>query len=179
MHTHDFNLMEARGNVGVASGDSEARGKKYSDFLHMPHGLNGFFDYEEGMAYARKVGKPVILDFSGHGCVNCREMEANVWSDKEVLRILNDEYVIISLYVDDKKELPESEWITLPNGKVLKTLGKINANFQTTRFGVNGQPYYILLDNDGKELGQPRGYNLNVQEYINFLNEGVAKYKSR
>ena len=179
MHTHDFNLLEARGNVGVASGDSEARGKKYSDFLHMPHGLNGFFDYEEGMAYARKVGKPVILDFSGHGCVNCREMEANVWSDKEVLRILNDEYVIISLYVDDKKELPESEWITLPNGKVLKTLGKINANFQTTRFGVNGQPYYILLDNDGKELGQPRGYNLNVQEYINFLNEGVAKYKSR
>jgi len=179
MHTHDFNLMEARGSVGAVVGDSEARGKKYSDFLHMPHGLSGFFDYEEGMAYARKVGKPVMLDFSGHGCVNCREMEANVWSDKEVLRILNDEYVIISLYVDDKKELPESDWVTLPNGKVLKTLGKINANFQTTRFGVNGQPYYILLDNDGNELGQPRGYNLNVQEYIDFLNDGVAKYKSR
>lgn len=179
MHTHDFNLMEARGGVSATGGDSEARGKKYSDFLHMPHGLNGFFDYEEGMAYARKAGKPVLLDFSGHGCVNCREMEANVWSDKEVLRILNDEYVIISLYVDDKKELPESEWVTLPNGKVLKTLGKINANFQTTRFGVNGQPYYILLDNDGKELSQPRGYNLNVQEYIDFLNDGVAKYKSR
>ncbi len=179
MHTHDFNLMEARGSVGAVVGDSEARGKKYSDFLHMPHGLNGFFDYEEGMAYARKVGKPVMLDFSGHGCVNCREMEANVWSDKEVLRILGDEYVIISLYVDDKKELPESDWVTLPNGKVLKTLGKINANFQTTRFGVNGQPYYILLDNDGKELGQPRGYNLNVQEYIDFLNDGVAEYKSR
>ncbi|MDE6483176.1 MAG: thioredoxin family protein, partial [Rikenellaceae bacterium] len=179
MHTHDFNLMEARGGAGAVTGDSEARGKKYSDFLHMPHGLNGFFDYEEGMAYARKAGKPVLLDFSGHGCVNCREMEANVWSDKEVLRILGDEYVIISLYVDDKKELPESEWVTLPNGKVLKTLGKINANFQTTRFGVNGQPYYILLDNDGKELSQPRGYNLNVQEYIDFLNEGVAKYKGR
>lgn len=175
MHTHDFNLMESRPAGQSVSGD--AQGKKYSDFLHMPHGLSGFFDYDEGMAYARKVGKPVLLDFSGHGCVNCREMEANVWSDKEVLRILGDEYVIISLYVDDKKELPQSDWVTLPSGKVLKTLGKINAHFQTTRFGVNGQPYYILLDNEGRQLAPARGYNLNVKEYVDFLNSGVAKYK--
>lgn len=179
MHTHDFNLLEAAGSQSVSSADVEARGKKYSDFLHMAHGLNGFFDYEEGMEYARKVGKPVLVDFTGHGCVNCREMEANVWSDKEVLRILNQDYVIISLYVDDKKELPESDWVTLPNGKVLKTLGKINAQFQAERFGVNGQPYYVILDNEGKELVEPRGYNLSVPGYIDFLNSGVAKYKEK
>lgn len=176
MHTLDFNLSE--GVAYTKGGDGEQIKAKYSDFLHLPHSLNGFFDYEEGMAYAKKVGKPVLIDFTGHGCVNCREMEANVWSDSQVLQMLRNDYVIIALYVDDKKELPESEWKTTESGKVLKSIGKINADFEAKRFGVNGQPYYVLLDNDGKEMAPPRGYNLNVQEYVKFLEDGVKTYKS-
>ena len=176
MHTLDFNLSQGTG--AVAAPQEQIRGK-YSDMLHLPHGLQGFFDYKEGMEYARKAGKPVFLDFTGHGCVNCREMEANVWSDPQVLSILKNDYVIIALYVDDKVQLPESEWVTGRNGKTLKTLGKINAEFQAQRFGVNGQPYYVLLDNEGETLLPPRGYDLNVESYVRFLQEGLARYKAR
>ena len=175
MHTLDFNLSQGTG--AAAAPQEQIRGK-YSDMLHLPHGLQGFFDYKEGMEYAKKAGKPVFLDFTGHGCVNCREMEANVWSDPQVLSILKNDYVIIALYVDDKVQLPESEWVTGRNGKTLKTLGKINAEFQAQRFGVNGQPYYVLLDNEGETLLPPRGYDLNVDSYVRFLQEGVARYKA-
>ena len=117
---------------------------------------------------------------TGHGCVNCREMEANVWSDPQVLKILRDEYVIIALYVDDKKELPKEEWITSSyDGKVKKTIGKIYADFQISRFNVNAQPYYVLLDHEGKELIAPRAYNLNVDEFVAFLKAGVTEFKKR
>ncbi|MFI3267377.1 MAG: cytochrome c biogenesis protein CcdA [Rikenellaceae bacterium] len=175
VHTLDFDLTKGSAGVSVEK-PKEMVGAKYSDFLHLPHNLNGFFDYEEGMAYAKKVGKPVLLDFTGHGCVNCREMEANVWSDSQVLDILRNDYVIIALYVDDKKELPESEWVEKSNGKVLKTIGKINADFQASQFKVNGQPYYVLLSDDGKELSAPRAYDLSVQGYVDFLNKGVETF---
>ena len=180
MHTLDFNLYDQQtsGNSNNNS-NSEKITAKYSDFLHLPHNLEGFFDYNEGMAYAKKVGKPVFIDFTGHGCVNCREMEANVWADPRVLDILRNDYVIIALYVDDKKELPESDWITTSSGKVLKTIGKINADFQAKRFNVNGQPYYVLLDNDGEMLAPTRGYNLDVNGYIQFLEDGLKKYKEQ
>lgn len=129
------------------------------------------------MEYAKEVGKPVFLDFTGHGCVNCREMEANVWSDATVQRILRDNYVIIALYVDDKKQLPEADWVTAPDGKVRKTLGKINAAFQIERFGINAQPYYVLLDNEGRPLVTPRSYDLNVNGFVNFLESGLDAYK--
>ena len=181
----DFNLSAAgNGTAGSAAGavstldrsKIEGGAPKYSDFLHLPHGLEGFFDYDEGMQYAREVGKPVFLDFTGHGCVNCREMEANVWSDPNVQKLLRDNYVIIALYVDDKKQLPESEWVTTADGKVRKTLGKINASFQIERFGINAQPYYVLLDNTGKPLVTPRSYDLNVNGFINFLESGLKAY---
>ena len=180
MHTLDFNLYDQQtsGNSNNNS-NSEKITAKYSDFLHLPHNLEGFFDYNEGMAYAKKVGKPVFIDFTGHGCVNCREMEANVWADPRVLDILRNDYVIIALYVDDKKELPESDWVTTSSGKVLKTIGKINADFQAKRFNVNGQPYYVLLDNDGEMLAPTRGYNLDVNGYIQFLEDGLKKYKEQ
>lgn len=162
----------------VSANSSSAESVKYGDVLHLPHGLQGFFDLEEAEAYARKVNKPIFIDFTGHGCVNCREMEARVWSDAGVQQILRDEYVIVALYTDDKMVLPESEWVTTDSGKVLKSLGKINSHYALTRFGVNAQPYYILQGRDGNLLAAPRGYDLDVEGFKKFLNEGVAAYRN-
>lgn len=165
-------------NTAAASASSNGSiGKaKYSDFLHLPHGLEGFFDLKEAEAYAAKVGKPIFIDFTGHGCVNCREMEARVWSDPEVLDILRNEYVICALYADDKKELPESEWVTTDAGKVLKSLGKINSYYALKTYGVNAQPYYVLQGADGQPLVDPRGYDLDVAAFVQFLRSGVEAY---
>ena len=191
--THDFDLNKIiRDNTRLVMGSgatipsgenpsAEICDKpKYSDFLHLPHGLDGFFDYEQGMACARKLGKPVFIDFTGHGCVNCREMEANVWSDPKVLQRLRNEYVVIALYVDDKTQLPENEWITSTyDGKVKKTLGKKYADFQITHFNVNAQPFYVLLDHNGDKLVQPRAYDLNVDEFVDFLDRGLQEFRNR
>jgi len=143
-------------------------------------GLQTFFDYDEGMAYAKKVGKPVLLDFTGHGCVNCRKMEASVWSEKTVLEKLSNDYVIISLYVDDRTELPQSEQTTAKLGDqqiMIRTIGNKWSFFQASTFGVNSQPYYVLLDNNGKQISKPTGFNVNVDDYLSFLNDGLKQYK--
>lgn len=152
--------------------------KKYSDFLELPHNLDGFFDVEDAVKYADKVGKPLFVDFTGHGCVNCREMEARVWSDPEVLDILRNEYVIVALYSDDKKVVDEKDWVTTETGKTLKTLGKINSHYALKNFGVNAQPYYILKGRNWKTLVEPRGYNLDVAAFIDFLKQGITAYNS-
>jgi thiol:disulfide interchange protein DsbD len=153
---------------------------KFGEFLHLPHGLDGYFDYEQGMACARKLNKPVFIDFTGHGCVNCREMEASVWSDPRVLERLRNDFVVIALYVDDKSTLPESEWITSTyDGKVKKTLGKKYADFQITRYGVNAQPYYVLLDGKEQKLVEPRAYDLNADRFVDFLDAALAEFKQR
>jgi thiol:disulfide interchange protein DsbD len=142
--------------------------------------LEGYFDYEQGMACARKLNKPVFIDFTGHGCVNCREMEANVWSDPRVLERLKNKFVVIALYVDDKSILPESEWITSTyDGKVKKTLGKKYADFQISKFGVNAQPYYVLLDGKGEKLVEPRAYDLNADSFVEFLDTALAEFDRR
>ena len=151
---------------------------KYSDVLHLPHGLNGFFDLGEAEEYAAKVGKPIFIDFTGHGCVNCREMEARVWSDPAVLELLRNEYVICALYTDDKMPLPESDWVTTESGKTLKSLGKVNAHYALTRFGVNAQPYYVLQGTGQEVLVEPRGYDLDVAAFADFLRKGIEAYKS-
>jgi thiol:disulfide interchange protein DsbD len=149
---------------------------KYADFLHFPLGLHGYFDYEQGLACAKKLNKPILLDFNGHGCANCKDMEANVWSHPEVLQRLRNDFVLISLYVDDKKELPKEEWITSAfDGKVKKTIGEKNADFQVTRFKTNSQPYYVLLDNKGEMLTTPIG-RAGVKEFIDFLDRGKKNY---
>ncbi len=157
----------------------EMSGKpKYSDILRLPHGLQGFFEYEEAVEYAKTVDKPLFVDFTGHGCVNCREMEANVWSDPTVRQILNDEYVIVALYVDDKKELPKSDWITDNQGNTYTTIGKVNAYRQISMFGTNAQPYYCILDpNTQKLIVEPRSYDLNVNDFILFLKSGLKTDK--
>ncbi len=178
LSSQDF-VIEKYATATTSSSNSEIdiNSAKYSDFLHLPHNLKGFFDMKEAEAYAAKVGKPIFIDFTGHGCVNCREMEARVWADPTVQQILRDEYVIVALYTDDKMPLPESDWVTAENGKVLKTLGKVNANYALTRFGVNAQPYYVLQGNEGKILCEPRGYDLSVEGFIEFLRKGVEEYK--
>lgn len=153
---------------------------KFGEFLRLPHGLEGYFDYVQGMACARKQNKPVFIDFTGHGCVNCREMEANVWSDPRVLDRLRNNFVVIALYVDDKSTLPESEWITSTyDGKVKKTLGKKYADFEITRYGVNAQPYYVLLDGKEQLLVQPKAYDLNTDHFVEFLDTALAEFNKR
>ena len=146
---------------------------KYGDILHLPHGLQGYFDYEQGMACAKKLNKPVLLDFKGHACSNCKEMENKVWSNPDVLKRLQEDYIIIALYVDDRTKLSENEWVTSSyDGKVKKSLGKKNADFQITKYGINSQPYYVLIDTEGKTLNEPKGHDLNIDNFIKFLDEG-------
>ncbi len=135
----------------------------------MPHGLVGYDNLDDALAAAREQGKKVFVDITGHGCVNCREMEARVWSDPEVLRRLREDYVIASLYVDDKTKLPEDKWVTTEDGKVLKDVGRVNSKMVLDRFGVNSQPNYFLLDGEGNILSGPRGYNLDVDGFVKFL----------
>ena len=133
------------------------------------HGLTGYSNLDDGIAAAAAKGKKVFVDITGHGCVNCREMEARVWSAPEVLRRLNEDYVIVSLYVDDKTKLPESKWVTTADGKVLKDVGRVNSRIVLDRFGVNSQPNYFILDGQGNTLAGPRGYNLDIDGFVQFL----------
>lgn len=152
---------------------------KYHEFLHLPHGLKGYFDYRQALACAKKQNKPIFIDFTGHGCVNCREMEANVWSNPNVLKILRNDYVILALYVDDKYNLEPSEWVKSSyDGKLKKTLGKVNADFQITKFNVNAQPFYVLMNANGDVLVQPKAYDLNVDNFVAFLKKGIENFKS-
>ena len=176
LETMDFRPTAAAAAAPAAGAALPER--KYADVMHLPHGLQGFFDLKEGMAYAKSVSKPVFVDFTGQGCVNCREMEANVWSAPEVLPILANDYVIIALSVDSRHEAAEADWVTTKDGRVLQTVGKINAYYQVEHFGVNAQPYYCLLDpSTGELLVKPRAYDLSVPGFVQFLKEGLAAYK--
>lgn len=176
--SQEFVLGGATGeNVSTYQLQDESKSeRKYADFLEVPYGIDAYFDYEEARQAAIAQGKPLLVDFTGHGCVNCREMESRVWSDSRVLSILKNDYVVCSLFTDDKKKVDEADWVVSDNGKTLKTLGKINSNFALTRFGVNAQPTYIILDAESEDiLGGPRGYNLDINEYIKFLKLGLTK----
>jgi len=137
--------------------------------VSLPHGLTGYTDLQDGLAVAAATGKKVFVDITGHGCVNCREMEARVWSAPSVLKQLSEDYVIVSLYVDDKTRLPEDKWVTTETGKVLKDVGRVNSKLVLDRFGVNSQPNYFILDASGNTLRGPRGYNLDVDAFAAFL----------
>jgi len=143
-----------------------------------PHGIVAFEDYATGMAYAKKSGKPVLLDFTGYACVNCRKMEDNVWSKGQILSKLNKDVVLISLYVDYKLELPENEQYTsATTGKRIKTVGNKWSDFQITKYKVNSQPYYVLIDHDEQDLNDPIGYTPDADEYLNWLKDGISKFK--
>ncbi|MBW8243651.1 thioredoxin family protein [Muricauda oceani] len=143
-----------------------------------PHDIITFKDYEKGMAHAKKVGKPVLIDFTGHACVNCRKMEERVWSDPQILDILNNEVVLVSLYVDDKREMSEDQqYVSEATGKRIKTIGNKWSDFQITKYRANAQPYYVLVDGQGKSLNAPVGYTPDVEVYEAWLRQGLDTYK--
>ena len=170
--TQDFVLGQSNTGNAVSSASGISEGQKKYD-LHLPLGLQGYFTLEEGLAAAKEAGKPVFVDVTGHGCVNCREMESRVWSDPKVLEILNDDYIIVALYTDDKQRLDEEDWVTTDTGDVLKTLGRANSYIVRTKFGINAQPNYVLLSPDGEQLAPVRGYDLDIQGFVDFLNSGL------
>ncbi len=185
MHTQDFDIEKSiRDQLKTANFNSLDKKEicetpKYHEFLHLPHGLDGFFDYEQALACAKEQNKPLFIDFTGHGCVNCREMEANVWADPQVLSRLQNSFIVAALYVDDKTKLAENEWITSKyDGKIKKTIGNKFADFQISRFNTNAQPFYVLLNTDGELLIQPKAYDLNVDNFVKFLDEGIANFKA-
>lgn len=174
--TLDFDLNK-RSTAAASPSAISGEARKYSDLFHLPHELEGFFDYQEALAYAKKVNKPVFIDFTGHGCVNCREMEARVWVDPAVLQRLNNDYVIVALYVDDKTELPEAQWYTSKyDNKVKKTIGAQNADLQIVKYNNNAQPHYCLVDHEGNLLVQPKNYDLDPAKFAAFLDSGKAAF---
>lgn len=170
IETQDF-IMGSNASQQVVSIEEANKGEK------LPLGLTGYHSMEEGYAAAKASGKPVFLDISGLACVNCREMEQRVWSDPKVLSMLKNDFVIVVLYTDDKTKLPESEWVTTSSGKVLKDKGRVNAWFVRENFGVSAQPNYVLLSPDGKQLAPIRGYNTDIDGFVEFLNSGLEKMK--
>lgn len=176
--TQEFDLYSNAGPAAVKS--PETSGKKYAGLFHAPHGLDAFYDYEQGLAYAKSVNKPVLIDFTGWSCTNCRKMEASVWPDKEVLRRLKENYVLISLYVDDKTELAEEEkYVSAFSGKKIKSIGQKWSDFQASKFGTNSQPYYVIADHEGNVLVPPQAFDLDIQNYVKFLDSGKSAFNSK
>jgi thiol:disulfide interchange protein DsbD len=144
-----------------------------------PHGMNCFNDFDEGLKYAKKVNKPVLIDFTGWGCVNCRKMEENVWVDPAVNKIINEEYVLVSLYVDDRDKLPaEQQGISETTGKKIKTVGNKWSDFQAANFNANAQPFYVVVGHDNLEpLISTRAFDLDIKAYKEWLKSGIAAFK--
>jgi len=178
--TQDFDLYTPTllgGGGGAPAPAAPASGPhKYAGLFHAPLRLDAFFDYDEGLAYARQVGKPVLIDFTGHACVNCRKMEATVWPSPQVLPLLRDKYVLIQLYVDDKTELPAAEQtVSKLSGKTIKTLGNKYSDLQASRYNANSQPFYVLLDPATQRVLAPaQGANYDPANFRAFLESGLA-----
>ncbi len=177
--TQDFDLYTpgiSGNNLSKSTQNNNEKPHKYASIFEAPLGLNAFFDYDEGLAYAKKNHKPVMIDFTGHACVNCREMEANVWTDKAVYNLIANDFVLIQLYVDDKTELQANEQTVTPEGKKIKTIGNKWSNLQITKFKANAQPFYTLLDDEGNLLVQPQGADYNPKNYKAFLQSGLDAF---
>ena len=183
MSSQDFTIQkivhEYSGSGPAANANGLPMDRKYADKLHVPLGFEAFFDLDEAKAYARKVNKPIFIDFTGKNCANCREMEHYVWPDEQVKTILNNDFVMVSLYCDENTiELPESEWVTDDKGHVLKTLGRRNGYYQRKTYNMNAQPYYVIIDADGRTLTKENHkYDRDVQHFVDWLNEGKANFK--
>jgi thiol:disulfide interchange protein len=173
--TQDFDLNQASG--GTTRQVADVSNRKYADLFHAPLGLNVFFDYEEGIEYAKAQKKMVMLDFTGHACVNCRKMEANVWTDPQVLSFLTNNVIIIQLYVDDRTELAVEDQQKTSAGKLLKTIGSKWSYLQASQFESNSQPFYVLMNSSNRQvLVKPKGADYDPITYLNYLNEGLAAF---
>lgn len=184
MTTQDFDMeriVVENNSAPHASYGSLPTNRKYADQLHLPTGFEGFFDLDEAKAYAKKVNKPIFIDFTGKTCANCREMENYVWTHPQVKELLQTQYVMVALYADvNTIQLDENEWEMSPDGTIIKTLGKKNLHYQMEHFNMNAQPFYVLIDADGNMLTQePKSYDRNVDNFISFLQEGLYNYTNK
>jgi len=169
---------ESPDGFGASKSSGESRSTLPEGAEYGPQNIITFHDYDKGMEFAKKAGKPVLLDFTGYACVNCRKMEELVWSDSKVLGLLNNDVVLISLYVDDKKELPETEqYISETTGKKIKTIGNKWSDLQIKRYKANAQPFYVITDHSSTNLTSPSAYNPNIEEYYNWLQSGIKNFK--
>ncbi len=177
MNTQDF-ILTSGGSQQSQPPSGFPKKVLYSDVLHAPTGFNVFFDLDEGVAYAKSVGKPIMLDFTGHACVNCRKMEVEIWPKPSVSKLLKEDYVVIQLYVDETTEAPANK---VRYSKYLKgettTIGRWNQDFQATKFEANAQPYYVLVDHNLNLLVAPQGAIFNEKEYAAYLQSGLDKFK--
>lgn len=179
MTTQDFDLTRLSAPAIIPQGASQTYyvGESVKEGAH---GLLAYTDYEEGLAAAKKYNKPVFLDFTGLGCANCRKMEASVWSNAEVQQRLGNDFIKIALYVDDRTPLPaEKQFVSTSMGRnrTIRTVGQQWSIFQAERFGVNTQPYYVILDPEGNAVSPGYGFNLDVQKFVNFLNAGKKSFQ--
>ena len=175
-----MSYSESPNGVGSKNSIEVATNSRESLPEHAQYGpskIVTFHNYDEGLAYAKKVNKPVMIDFTGITCVNCRRMEELVWSKPEILSIIKNEVVLISLYVDDRKELPADKIYTTKSGKEITTYGKKWSDLAITKYKANVQPYYVLMAHDESNLNEPVGYNSNIEEYKKWLEDGIAKFK--
>lgn len=185
MTTQDFDInqivrQEAGSTYRISSNENTREAAKYSETLHLPHGISGYFDYDQALEVARKENKPLFIDFTGHGCVNCRNVENAVWIDKRVRDIFAQELVVVALYVDDKRiKLNPEDQITDKDGDLITSLGKKNMYIQNTVYKENSQPCYIIVDHDGSVLAGPTYYELNPDKYIQFLHAGINAFKEK
>jgi thiol:disulfide interchange protein len=169
--------LPTSGSINEKPGTGLCSSPEYADIFEMPLGLKGYFELNQGLACAKELGKPVLIDFKGHACANCKLMEAKVWSDPEVLKKLKENFVIISLYVDDRTPLPEKDWvISSVDKKQKKTIGKVNEDIEISRFKTNSLPLYVIADDEANPLIKPMPTNLNVSEYSKWLDEGFASF---
>ena len=166
-------VMGGTDSAGHATAQqAECGPAKYGDKLHLPNGLSGYFDYEQGLACAKEQGKPALVVFKGHACANCKKMENSVWLNPDVMKMMSEKYVVIGLYTDDRTKLEESEWVTSKeDGKVLKTLGKKNLDIQISKYGTNSIPFHVIVESDGTEY--ELGVTFKEEEFKSFLEKGL------
>lgn len=178
-HSEHWDIGSSNSNITVNDNSGADSLRPPSD-AHCPHGINCFNDYDQALAYAKKVGKPLMVDFTGWACVNCRKMEENVWIDPGVLKRIKNDYVLVSLYVDESTPLPaDKQYTSKLTERKVKTVGNKWAELEASRYNKISQPWYVLLDHNEKELTEGRGYDTDIAAYIKFLDDGLAEFKKR
>ncbi len=177
MQTQDF-ILGGESSTSSTKHQQSTANIKHADLLELPHGLTGYFDYKQALEESKKQHKPIFIDFTGHACVNCRKMEEYVWAKPEVLKRLQNDFIIVSLYADERKELPEADWYTSPrDGKVKKTIGEQNQDLQITKFNFSAQPQYVVIDENGNQLSGPTFFDTDEQKFIDFLDNGKTAFE--
>ncbi|MDR1339746.1 MAG: DUF255 domain-containing protein [Prevotellaceae bacterium] len=168
-----FNSANSASVRTVMNTDNLCGTPKYSAFLSLPEGISGYFDLSEGLSCAKRKNRPVLLSFKGHNCSNCKKMEKGVFLDRRIINLLNEKFIVTGLYTDDRTELPENEHVNAPNGRVLKTIGAVNLNYETLTYGLNAQPYFVITDAEGKAITDGAGYETDADRFLQWLQKGL------